>query len=243
MLVTPFSRLTLARLVPQEQLELLHAELTTMHAAGLTSTLLANFIRILLSQRETLCDQNPRTELVVTGPEPQGALLRDTAVVVRQMFLNAQHSVIITGFAVYQGRELFEQLAHRMQHMPALHVRMYLNIERPRNSALTQFELLRRFEDRFRRSHWPEDTRLPELYYDPRPLEAADGDLSACLHAKFVVTDARHVFITSANFTEAAQQRNIEVGLVSENQKLATELTAHFQSLVDHDYLRKLRWH
>jgi|GEM_PF-4210956 len=61
--------------------------------------------------------------------------------------------------------------------------------------------------------------------------------------AKFVIADSRQVFISSANFTEAAQQRNIEAGVLSENTSLAGELRLHFQSLIDHGYLKKLRWH
>ena len=53
----------------------------------------------------------------------------------------------------------------------------------------------------------------------------------ACLHAKFVAIDGEIVLITSANFTEAAQKRNIEVGLLFRNTKRARQLTGYFEAL------------
>ena len=41
------------------------------------------------------------------------------------------------------------------------------------------------------------------------------------------------VVITSANFTEAAQQRNIEAGVLLDDPRLATRLTHQFNQLLD----------
>jgi phosphatidylserine/phosphatidylglycerophosphate/cardiolipin synthase-like enzyme len=43
--------------------------------------------------------------------------------------------------------------------------------------------------------------------------------------------DAEHVFVSSANFTKAGQERNIEVGLKIESPWLAQRLILHFQLL------------
>ena len=242
LLTSPFSSLTLSQLVPQEQLHPLFNELSGLQQTGLTSPLLAGMIRILLQQREQLRAETGRYELVMTGPEPPGALIRDTAVVVRQMFLHATQSICICGFAVYQGREIFASLANRMEAVPELKVRMYLNIERPHGDTTPSDMLVARFKNRFKETQWPDGIRLPEIFYDPRPLAAADSSKSACLHAKFVIADSRQVFISSANFTEAAQQRNIEVGVLTENALLARDIESHFQSLIDHGYLLRLIW-
>lgn len=50
--------------------------------------------------------------------------------------------------------------------------------------------------------------------------------------------DNSRVFISSANFTEAAQQRNIEVGLVIRSKALAAQLMQHFSSMVAEGTLR-----
>jgi phosphatidylserine/phosphatidylglycerophosphate/cardiolipin synthase-like enzyme len=53
------------------------------------------------------------------------------------------------------------------------------------------------------------------------------------LHAKCIIVDAREVFVSSANFTEAGQERNIEVGLRLDNPWLARKLVEHFKKMVD----------
>ena len=238
----PASSLTLAQLIPQDQLQSIFEELRGLTQTGVTPSVLIRLIDILLEQREKLHSETGRLELVMTGPEPPGSLIRDTAVVVRQMFSNAKRSICICGFAVYQGKDIFSALANRMGALPDLNVRMYLNIDRPHGDTTPSKILLAKFQKRFREHQWPENMRLPEVFYDPRPLTDDDANKSACLHAKFVIADSQHVFLSSANFTEAAQQRNIEAGVLLDSSVLARDMESHFQSLVDHGFLKRLRW-
>jgi len=96
---------------------------------------------------------------------------------------------------------------------------------------------MRRFTDRFWGTDWPGSSR-PRVFYDPRSLEA-EGPTSV-LHAKAVVTDCESVFVTSANLTEAAFHRNIEIGLRVRDRALAASVTSHFQVLIDRGLLRSL---
>jgi phosphatidylserine/phosphatidylglycerophosphate/cardiolipin synthase-like enzyme len=79
--------------------------------------------------------------------------------------------------------------------------------------------------------------RPPGLYYDPRSLEI-DYDRRASLHAKFIVIDKEQAFVSSANFTEAAQTKNIEVGVLLRSPPFACRLAGHFQALAEHGTLR-----
>ena len=56
-------------------------------------------------------------------------------------------------------------------------------------------------------------------------------------HAKCVVADGRTVFVSSANFTEAAQDRNIELGLLIHSSALAGRITAHFDAMLAQGFL------
>ena len=239
----PVSSLTLSQLIPQEQLHPILEELRGLHQAGMTPAVLICLIDILLEQREKLRSETGRLELVMTGPEPPGSMIRDTAVVVRQMFLNAKRSICICGFAVYQGKDIFAALANRMEALPELNVRMYLNIDRPHGDTSPSELLLAKFQKRFRENQWPESMRLPEIFYDPRALADDDASKSACLHAKFVISDSQQVFLSSANFTEAAQQRNIEAGVLLDSTVMSRDIESHFQSLIDHGFLKRLRFH
>jgi phosphatidylserine/phosphatidylglycerophosphate/cardiolipin synthase-like enzyme len=46
-----------------------------------------------------------------------------------------------------------------------------------------------------------------------------------------VVVDDEAVFITSANLTEAALDRNIELGLIVRDRALASSVSTHFRTL------------
>jgi phosphatidylserine/phosphatidylglycerophosphate/cardiolipin synthase-like enzyme len=80
---------------------------------------------------------------------------------------------------------------------------------------------------------------LPVVYYDPRSV-ADDEQVRSSLHAKCVVVDDREVFVSSANFTEAGQERNIEVGLRINSPPIACQLTEHFNRLLDHGLVERL---
>ena len=60
------------------------------------------------------------------------------------------------------------------------------------------------------------------------------------MHAKCVVVDGAQALVTSANFTEAAQERNIEVGLLVDAPALADRLEEHFASLIRDGHLERL---
>lgn len=60
------------------------------------------------------------------------------------------------------------------------------------------------------RDVWTFGLPKPDVYYDPRT--ATPGPPWASLHAKCVIVDDENAFITSANFTDRGQSRNIEVG-------------------------------
>lgn len=56
---------------------------------------------------------------------------------------------------------------------------------------------------------------------------------------KCVAVDNNQVFVSSANFTEAGQDRNIEVGLLVRSSVLSERLSRFFESLVDNHYFRR----
>ena len=66
------------------------------------------------------------------------------------------------------------------------------------------------------------------------------GSPAGVLHAKAMVADEASVFITSANPTAAAQDHNIELGLLVHNRALAATTVIHFRTLIERDLLRRL---
>lgn len=170
-----------------------------------------------------------RISLVCTGPEVQGVANRDTRVVVHELFSTAKESVLIAGFAVYQGARLFEPLASRCDADPTLRVRLILDVQRRFGDTTDAAAIVREFAHRFWSKEWP-GKRRPEVFYDPRSVEP-HADRRASMHAKCIVVDGARCLVTSANLTEAAQERNIELGLLIEGYQLAAAITKHFDAL------------
>ncbi len=199
---------------------------------------LALFAETVLQTRSRSPEPSDTVELVWTGPEAQGVTNRDTGVVVRDLFGSAETDVLVAGFAVYQGRAVFRRLAERMHERPNLVVKLFLDVHRNPADEAPDSEVLRRFVRRFRAQEWPGE-QLPALYYDPRSLSRETAARSS-LHAKCVVVDRRVALVTSANFTEAAQTRNLEVGALIHCDRFATHLATHFERLADVGLLKRL---
>ena len=226
----PYSALSFGQRLGSDRARSAAQRLEELAVLGMQPEHIAVMMEAIISARATRPLLDDQVELVWTGPETAHALNRDTAVVVRELFGQATESVVVAGFAVYQGRDVFRKLAERMEACPALQVRLYLNVQCSLKDNSLDSEIVRRFARKFIDQDWPTGSRLPEVYYDPRSL-AADPVKRSSLHAKCVVVDRRVALVTSANFTQAAQERNIEAGVVVRSERFAERLHEHFRSL------------
>lgn len=84
---------------------------------------------------------------------------------------------------------------------------------------------------------WTFGLPKPEVFYDPRT--ARRGPPWASLHAKCIVVDDERALVTSANFTDRGQTRNIEAGVLIEDRGFAAELAAQWRQLVVWGLVRK----
>jgi phosphatidylserine/phosphatidylglycerophosphate/cardiolipin synthase-like enzyme len=211
-------------------------EFAYLFRSGMGPAQIAYVLEAIAAERERTDPSGRLIELVWSGPETMRSETRETGVVVRGMFAKAQKNVLVASYAVYQGHMIFKELAERMDEIPVLRARMFLNIQRPYQDQRSEAELLASFAKTFLENDWP-GIRKPEVFYDPRGLSAKSGGRSA-LHAKCVVVDDEEAFITSANFTEAAQERNIEVGVLIRIPSFAKALREQFESIVSDGRLR-----
>jgi phosphatidylserine/phosphatidylglycerophosphate/cardiolipin synthase-like enzyme len=234
----PYMTVALQRIVSGDVTSLA-SDLQWLASSGFGPEQVALTLELIRTDRQARPRVEDMLELVTTGPEVPGIANRDTSVVVRELFANARESVLVAGYAVYQGQRVFQALADRMVEIPGLKVRMFLDIQRGHGDTTTP-ELILRFAARFRSNQWPKDRPLPEVFFDPRSLES-DSERRACLHAKCVVIDGKDVFVSSANFTEAAQKRNLEIGLLIHSAGLAHRVTRYFDELLSNRLLVPIR--
>lgn len=215
--------------------EWLAATLGQMQANAST---LAGWLELLAAERDRVVAARGAIGLVWTGPEVEGMHNRETGAVVRELFSAAKQSVLVVGYAIHQGKEVFAGLAASLDRDPSLEVRMVVDIQRAWGDTTVEHDLVARFAHEFRREQWPGAT-LPAVFYDPRSL-ALDQEQRSSMHAKCVVVDRSVALVTSANFTAAAQQRNFELGLLVREAELAATVWDHFDALVRAGVLRQL---
>lgn len=209
------------------------AALAELERLGVAGAAAAAWIRAL----EQAALRTPRPDLVWSGPAVPGVHARDTRRVYEELLGAAERTVWVSTYAYFDGPRAFEVLARRMDERPGLRVTLLLNVQRQRGDTTAAADLVRRFADRFWGTDWPGSSR-PAVYYDPRSLEPERP--GGVLHAKAVVTDDEAVFVTSANLTEAALDRNIELGLLVRDRALALSVTSHFRGLIDRGLLAPL---
>lgn len=169
-----------------------------------------------------------RLDLVWSGPEA-AASSRDTAVVVRELFADAQRKVLLSTYNL-GAPAVLAPLVERKRQDPRFEVRLFVQISEHlmRGMAAPGEDPVTTFRRTFA-SRWWRGAPLPEVFYDPRALGAGKP---VHLHAKCVVVDDAVAFVTSANFSEAAQTDNIEAGVVVREARFARALAGQFEGLV-----------
>lgn len=152
----------------------------------------------------------PAVEVVVTGPDSPAAPVRLTSEVVRQLIDQASHRVTLVSYAAYRMASVISALDAAV----ARGVNVNLILESSENldggGGAHAYAKYRTYQ-------WPADRREPP---------------DAKLHAKAVIIDSRDVLLTSANMTNAAYDRNIELGVLCRGGGVARQVQAHFDALI-----------
>ena len=216
----------------EQLLQWLHA----LEAGSFTPLQIERLLHAVIAGRER--DNVLAPELVVSGPDVPGVPTADTFAVVQSLFQEAETEVLIAGYAFYNGKMLFERLAEQKSKRPGLRLLFHVDVPRRHGDTTTADAIILAYSEEFRRRHWPW-TPHPEVYFDPRAL-SPDAKERASLHAKVVVVDRRKLFLTSANFTEAAHQKNIELGVLCSVPYLAERVCSYFEGLRNSGHLSRL---
>jgi len=208
--------------------------LTGAAATGASATTTSWLLRRLAEevvQREAV---DAAIQPVASGPCMVSGL-RSTEDAFREIIDQAVHRLLITGFVLHNGQTVLRHLANRMDTQPTLDVVLCLDVSRAPGDTTDDLAIIAGFAERFRQTEWP-GSRLPKLYYDPRSLARGAEDRSV-LHAKVAIADASRALIGSANLTEAALQRNIEIGILLSAPTPIASVRAHFEVLIHNGIL------
>jgi len=221
-----------------EQANAVEQALRVFLAAGFTLKTLGIFCESLgttLAERDAA---ERSITLVLSGPDVAGTPVVDTKTTVLSLFEEATEEVLITSYVFHEAAEFFAKLAEKHDKNPKFHVTFLVDLTHRKSIHQALPLIAQSFAADFRTKHWP-GQRVPDLWHDPRHFDVADS-VRGILHAKTVIVDRKIAFITSANFTEAGQSRNIEAGVLIRQPRTATRLHDYFSGLIATNVLRRI---
>ena len=149
-------------------------------------------------------------EVVVTGPESPAAPVRLTSEVVRRLIDQATKRVTLVSYAAYQMASIIAALDAAVARGVAVSLILESADKLDGGGGAHAYARVRTY-------HWPVDRREPP---------------DANLHAKAVIVDSRDVLLTSANMTNAAYDKNIELGVLCRGGGVASQVQRHFDALI-----------
>jgi len=221
LLRTPVDRGSLIGFGIRHQLEAIELAL-----AGHKTAACLSILDVTLAERE---DRRPTPELVWTGPEAPAGTARDTAIVLRSLFEGARESVLLAGYSFDHAQEVLSPL-HGSMLLHHVSARFFVDIPQIERGDTADVRLTRCFK-KFLAASWPFGEPRPHLHYDKRAL--TPGPPYHSLHAKCLVVDGARAFVSSANFTQRGQERNIEVGVLIDEPSFASYLAGQWLGLID----------
>lgn len=157
-------------------------------------------------------------ELVWTGPTTPLVSARRTEQVLLQVINYAEQSLFITSFVAYDVSTIIKAL--NAANDRGVVISMLLELSQDHGGSIT-FDAIGKMR-----------TLVPaaKLYaWRDRVDPFSDGRV----HAKVAVADGRMCFITSANLTGHAMEKNMEAGVLISGGRIAKLLDEHLRALVD----------
>lgn len=174
--------------------------------------------------------RKPAPELVWTGPEGATATARDTAVVLRSLFEQAREHVVLAGYSFSHAHDVLAPL-HAVMRDHGVQATFFVHIPQVQHAVADSDAYVAQHLGAFTKDNWPFGPPFPRLFYDGRAL--VPGPPYSSLHAKCVAIDGLRAFVSSANFTQRGQERNIEVGVLIEDPVFASHLAGQWLGLVE----------
>lgn len=165
-------------------------------------------------------------ELVWTGPDTGLVPIRQTEQVLTGLIDEAKNRLFVVSFVAYRLGPVIEALQRAVSR--GVQLRILLEQFSDRGGSVTTDSM------KTLKSNVPQAI----IYEWNRDLHTKEG--GASVHAKCAVADGRLAFVTSANLTEAAMERNMELGVLLRGGPTPQILENHLLSLVDTKHVRPI---
>ena len=174
------------------------------------------------TRKNTLEEQ--KVELVLTGPSTPFAITRRTEQVLLDLINSASLELFLTSFVTYRWASILEALQRAVARGVRVHVLLEASKEDGGSLEKNQAEEIESLVPLANVYHW---------------TSKSDEFEGGKVHAKIAVADAAIAFVTSANLTGHAMEKNFEAGLLVRGGEIPGDLSSHIQGLIDHKIITK----
>ncbi len=185
---------------------------TNVSAAELASMLVASSHVV----RQAAAEQS--IELVWTGPTTPFVAARRTEQALLQVINAAKQTLFITSFVAYDVSGIVKSLNLAIDRGVDVSMLLESSHEHGGNVSIDGIGKMRSLVPQARLYAW---------------REKADPFVDGSVHAKVAVADGTVCFITSANLTGYAMERNMEAGVLIDGGGIPERLGAHLLALID----------
>lgn len=169
------------------------------------------------SATSTLFESRGTVELVWTGETTGTVPVRHTEQVLCEVIRSAERRLFIMSFVAYEVESIKAELLLASERGVRIDVLMEQSESEGGRSSAKSLQVMR------------QAVPSANLYY----RVGKDGSRpQGVVHGKCAVADGTTAFITSANLTTAAMERNMEVGVLIRGGRLPDELHSHLEALV-----------
>ena len=162
----------------------------------------------------TQIEENQDLQLVWTGPDSEIVPSRSTRQVMLDLIVSAKEEIFIVSFVAYDINQLIEELKNASERGVKIKILLERSKQDGGNVNNDSFAVFKKSIPTAILFQW-----MPE-------------NSPASVHAKCFVTDRKTAFITSANLTETAMDRNMEIGILISGGELPDKLSRHLNSLI-----------
>lgn len=174
------------------------------------------------SATAALRESRGTVEMVWTGPSSGQIPVRHTEQVLCEVINHAKRRLFLVSFVAYEVGSIISALRNAVGRQ--VQISILLEPSSVHGGKVSNHD-----------SAMAIKKALPSIsvyFWTSKGKSHGSNMLSGAVHAKCAVADEELAFITSANLTSAAMERNMELGVLVKNGNLPIELHQHLEALI-----------
>jgi cardiolipin synthase len=167
-------------------------------------------------------------ELVWTGPSTDMVPVRHTEQVLKEVIDSAQNKIFVVSFVAYELPSIVSSLNKAIGRNVKIDILLEVSNEHGGRVSNDSIGIMKEMITSLNIYVWDQYKRNPS------------NQLLGAVHSKCILADRDLAFITSANLTKAAMDKNMELGVLIKGGRIPEKLDLHFEALKTTGIIKKV---